>query len=298
MNPGLTIPTSTSKNKELYFSVILCVLNEENRIQEALKNFLSIGADEVIVVDGGSSDRTLESLAAEPGIRTIVAGRVGLLAQRLIGIRAAKNELILLVNVDDNLTSYTVQQSFEELLGDTSLVGIQIPIKALETTYWGRCWTSYFFVTMSPGNKIEILGRPAVSYRSEFENVPIVEGIFNEDTWFRYHEESQRTNRVGNHYSQRSCPDSLIQNLRQFWRYGKSDSKLCESPGQHFHLLWHSFIRIGVQRTTRILKLYSLPLSIFAVLHGLTRGLSHLFYWATSLFWMTTTSPRRESGPD
>jgi len=55
-------------------SVIIPVLNEEARIARQLQDLSSVpGLYEVIVVDGGSSDRTLELVRAHPGAHAVCA---------------------------------------------------------------------------------------------------------------------------------------------------------------------------------------------------------------------------------
>ncbi len=54
----------------LRVSGVIPALAEEETIAEAVRNALAAGADEVIVADGGSEDRTVE-LAGAAGARVV-----------------------------------------------------------------------------------------------------------------------------------------------------------------------------------------------------------------------------------
>ena len=52
-------------------SVVVCVRNEEKRIRDCLESIYANDPDEVIVVDGNSSDRTIAIAREFPGIHII-----------------------------------------------------------------------------------------------------------------------------------------------------------------------------------------------------------------------------------
>lgn len=67
---------------------------------------LASGAFETLVVDNGSGDASLEILAGYPGVRVIGMPRnLGFAAAVNIGIRAARSEIIVLLNNDTEATS-------------------------------------------------------------------------------------------------------------------------------------------------------------------------------------------------
>ena len=97
-------PRSAADDRQqgrIAISVVIPTRDEEPRIA-ALVADLS-WADEVLVVDGGSVDRTRE-LAAAGGARVLVVAGSTIGAQRNAGIAAARHEWILAVDADERVS--------------------------------------------------------------------------------------------------------------------------------------------------------------------------------------------------
>jgi glycosyltransferase involved in cell wall biosynthesis len=95
--PGETAP----RIAPIPVSVVLPALNEAENITGALAALL--WADEVIVVDGGSTDETV-ALAIEGGATVIELRDRTIGAQRNAGIAIARNEWVLAVDADERVT--------------------------------------------------------------------------------------------------------------------------------------------------------------------------------------------------
>ncbi len=84
-------------------SVVIPVLNEEARIGQRLEELRRIdGIGEVIVVDGGSIDRTVAIARSFPGVKVIEASR-GRARQMNAGAEAASGDAILFLHADVSL---------------------------------------------------------------------------------------------------------------------------------------------------------------------------------------------------
>lgn len=82
-------------------SIVIPTLNEEARIEESLRSLQGVEDVEIIVVDGGSEDRTAD-LARRCGARVIISPR-GRAAQMNAGAAAARGEILLFLHGDTKL---------------------------------------------------------------------------------------------------------------------------------------------------------------------------------------------------
>jgi rSAM/selenodomain-associated transferase 2 len=83
-------------------SVILPVLDEERVIARRLAELRALGVPEILVVDGGSRDRTAAVVAMHPGVRLLHAPR-GRAAQMNAGAAEATGDVLLFLHADVSL---------------------------------------------------------------------------------------------------------------------------------------------------------------------------------------------------
>ncbi|MBI5503764.1 MAG: TIGR04283 family arsenosugar biosynthesis glycosyltransferase [Deltaproteobacteria bacterium] len=102
-------------------SVVVPVLNEEARMAQCLRNLLELaGVAEIVVVDGGSSDRTVEIAQRFTNVVVLFAPR-GRAAQMNVGAAAAAGEVILFLHADVRLPADAAVQ-VERALRDGNVV--------------------------------------------------------------------------------------------------------------------------------------------------------------------------------
>jgi len=95
------IAARTKANRSVPITVVMPTLNESAQIAEAVRDLA--WADEIIVVDGGSSDET-PALAVDAGARLIVVRGPTIADQRNAGIAAARNEWVLALDADERVS--------------------------------------------------------------------------------------------------------------------------------------------------------------------------------------------------
>jgi len=103
-----------------FLSVIIPTLNEEENIRDSIIS-ARCPDSEIIVVDGGSRDRTLD-IAEELGVRIIKTER-GRGIQQNIGAREARGEVLVFLHADTRLPRGYSYDIFHEMMDKELLVG-------------------------------------------------------------------------------------------------------------------------------------------------------------------------------
>lgn len=112
---------------KLFLSIITPVLNNEQFISKAIENYLSeaTAETELIVMDGGSTDRTLEVIqsyaAKHKNIRWVSEKDSGQSNAMNKGIRLAQGEFISFLNVDDYYSEGVFESVITLLKNDTTI---------------------------------------------------------------------------------------------------------------------------------------------------------------------------------
>jgi rSAM/selenodomain-associated transferase 2 len=99
--------------------VIVPALNEEARIPGLLKELRALGPDELIVVDGGSTDRTAGLAAPHATVLGSAAGRA---VQMNAGARAASGDVLLFLHADARLEP-TGLKALRRAMADPAVAG-------------------------------------------------------------------------------------------------------------------------------------------------------------------------------
>jgi len=98
-------------------SVIVPVYNAEPYLREAVRSLLDekIPDLEVVIVDDGSTDASLETIRDLPVRVEYTGGRRGVAAARNVGLRASRGEIICFLDADDKLAPGGLRWRIEAL---------------------------------------------------------------------------------------------------------------------------------------------------------------------------------------
>ncbi len=171
VNATQTLPFQPS------LSVIIPGLNEEHIIAEVVAHALSEPGIEVIVVDGGSGDRTVEvATAAGARVLSTAAGRA---QQMNVGAMAATSTTLLFLHADTRLPDGFATQIQRTLAQPGVVAGafelcIDGDVPGLSLIEWGVKWRSHL-CQMPYGDQAIFLRTSTFQRVGGFAELPIME---------------------------------------------------------------------------------------------------------------------------
>ena len=126
-------------------SVIIIAKNEEQMIEDCLKSVRQL-ADEIILVDSGSTDKTIE-IAKKYSARIISlpTEKLEFAKWRNAGLKAAKGDWVFYLDADERVTP-ELQKEIEKAIGDTKYVTYAIPRRNYylgRKMHYGGAWPDY-----------------------------------------------------------------------------------------------------------------------------------------------------------
>jgi glycosyltransferase involved in cell wall biosynthesis len=115
----------SNSDKTYTLSVIIITKNEEDRIERCLRSVAPI-ADEVIVIDSGSEDRTVE-IAQKHTDQVFVTDWPGYGIQKQRALDKANSEWVLSIDADEALTAELRDEIDRVLKNNPTEVGFKLP---------------------------------------------------------------------------------------------------------------------------------------------------------------------------
>lgn len=254
-------------------SIQICTLNEADNIEQCLESVWATGPDEVIVIDGGSSDATAE-IARDMGARVLTPGRLGLGPSRQLGYRSTDCVYTAFVDADDRLPSSWISDMVREL-EDGGYSALQSSLRALpEGSWWDRCWDAYFQESVQPQADTAMVGRPALFRTSDLLRVEEDLTSLDEDTHLsRAFELMGLRQGVGNAVAFRRVETTKRENTAKWRSYGRGyRGFVSDHPDRRGAIYRHMLITIPLVRGFR------------PVLYGRLTQPAFAFLMASSIF--------------
>ncbi len=143
-------------------SVVIAAKNSEHLMEDCLKSIRANRPREIIVVDGLSTDATMQK-ALPLADKVISDYGKGIGYARQIGAEQTTGDYVAFVGPDNIVPDGALKSLLEELQG-TSLGGIQPQVRVLldsASTYWDRGWNWYLVISHPPGER-HVIGTPAL----------------------------------------------------------------------------------------------------------------------------------------
>ena len=148
-------------NEKSELTITLCVLNEEGNVKDCINSLLNEKPFEIIVIDGGSNDKTIEILKKLP-VKLIEVDKKGLAFQRNVGVKASTTNFTAIVDADHRPEENALNKLVMEM-NDLGYDGIEAQIFSLKnSSYWDYAMEQNFVLTHNlPGTR-RMIGTPCV----------------------------------------------------------------------------------------------------------------------------------------
>ena len=233
-------------------SVQIITLNEEATIGDCLDAVLANDPAEVVVIDGGSTDRTVE-IAESKGVRIIAPGKLGRGASRTLGYHSTDLPYVAMVDADDRIAPNWLEISLSELQAG-SYAGLQSCLRVLNPgTFWERGWDQYYIESIRPVADTIMVGHPAIYDAQALQAARDDIGHDHEDTQLSvdFQERGLRQG-IGSAVSYRICPDNYAENAYKWRMYGKGYKDFVRKhPERRKAIIKHMLITIPLVRGFR-----------------------------------------------
>jgi glycosyltransferase involved in cell wall biosynthesis len=270
-------------------SAVIIARNEERRIEAALQSVVAEGVEEIIVVDGGSTDRTVE-IAKRYAHRVIISDRGGVAKDRQLGVDAAQHDIIAMIDADHRLKPGDLSLLWDDM-GYYGFDVVQSGVYMAGTGFWVQAENAAMRTFHHiPGPRTMIGTAPALYKKSVFETVRFEDTNpdVSDDADFSYRLSKAGCFRFGigrtviaqEHYV------ALSDYVKKFRWYGGHDAGFCHKhPERTLGFIYHLFVRYPIVR----------PLQ--AVLKREWRAIP--YFWLCAACRISTFVPAllRRSGP-
>lgn len=182
-----TYTGTRAQNQRL--TVVIPVFNGATSIARAIESAWASGADQVIVVDDGSTDESAE-IAKDAGCEVITQHNAGAAAARRAGVALADNDYVALLDADDRLIPEGVEESLKRARSTTEwsvIGGVTIGVTALGKRTVFRPWLGtvtplrLIHVGFSPCPPAAFIWKRSVLFDAMFDDTPAVWPKYAED---------------------------------------------------------------------------------------------------------------------
>lgn len=268
-------------------SVVVCVKNEEARIEDCLRSVVLNNPREIIVVDGGSTDRTVE-IAKRYATRVICSKARSLSRDRQIGIDEVRNEYVAMIDADHRLKKGDLDSLYRDLI-DLKLDIVQSQVKSFENHgFWDSAEEEAWDLTHNiPGPKSMIGTAPAIYKKRVFDRIKFDDHTTStiDDTDFIYRLSKCPGVKIGvgrTVIRQEHFSDFETYVMKFKW-YGKGDGEFCKKhPTRALSMFYHLIVRYPFLYSARAIRRKKFKAVPFFVVQGYMRFYGLMKYLLTS----------------
>lgn len=265
-------------------TVTICTLNEEKNIKECLDSVIAENPDEIIVVDGDSSDQTRNIINQfnKPNIKLIHVEKKGLAYQRKIGIENVKTKYVCILDADHRLNKYCLKSLIEEM-NEKKYSGIEASIRKSNSdkNYWNDCFDINFLISHNTPGETIMIGTPCI-YLSEIVKKINFDPFFtgpsdDTDLCYRLIKNGYKLG-VGTALINHKNRVSFLEFFNKIIWYGKGDAQFVYKHPERIHrMIYHQVINYPIIKNIKAVRnghVKSIPFFFF---YGILRFISMFF---------------------
>lgn len=240
-------------------TVVVAARNEAERLPACLAAVARLGADEIIVVDGGSTDATVQ-IAESLGARVIRSGGKGLAFDRQLGCDAAAGELIAMIDADHRPEPDLLDRLWDDLEHFGFLV-VQAGVEIAPTAFWTRAEADAMATFHhQPGPRSMIGVAPALYRREVFGLVRFdtdaLEMSDDADFCYRLAQVPGTRFGIGRCQVMQEHFAGLADYVEKFRWYGRRDAAFCRKHPERAAGMWfHLGVRYPILRPLKAIAM-------------------------------------------
>ena len=154
----------------LDISAVICTLNSEEGIEDVCLSLKKNNVAEIIIVDGGSTDKTLE-IVNSYATKIVYDDGSGLGNARNTGIKVASSKYILNCGADNYMPVDSIKKMIFELEENDQIIGIGALTRISGKNWFSKVMNKYRSIRYTSGIR-PVIGTPTIFLRSRLLESP------------------------------------------------------------------------------------------------------------------------------
>jgi glycosyltransferase involved in cell wall biosynthesis len=250
-------------------SAQVITLNEAENIAVCLSAIQASQPSEILVIDGGSSDETVE-IARSYGATVLTPGRLGRGASRALGYNSTDLPYVAMIDADDVIDADWIVRMRDELVAG-NYSALQSGLRVLAPrTFWERGWNEYFIESIPPSTDTIMVGHPAIYRTHDLQAARADIGHENEDTQLSIDFVNRGLRQgISPSFSYRVVPSGAVENIAKWRGYGRGYRALVRKHPDRAQAIWrHMLFTIPIVRGWRPVSRGRFGQPVFAAVMG------------------------------